>query len=59
MEDKDKELSDIKVRYLQLERDFRELDEAYKAEEWEVEDLRNKLVDNDKLILALRVTFIL
>ncbi len=56
MEVKDKELSDVKVRYLQLERDFRELDEAYKAEEWEVEDLRNKLVDNDKLILALRVS---
>jgi len=54
MEDKDKELSDIKVRYLQLEREFHELDEAYKAEEWEVDDLKNKIVDNEKLILALR-----
>jgi len=49
MEDKDKELSDIKVRYLQLEREFHELDEAYKAEEWEVDDLKNKIVDNENL----------
>ena len=83
LESKDLEIEDLRRRYLELERMYKELEESRflsgkrisgqwsrggidgegetenlesKREEWENEILKKKIIEQEKLILALRVT---
>ena len=56
LEEKTHEMIDIKTKYFELEKEYRILEEAYKNEEWELDNLRSKDLQNEKLILELRVT---
>jgi len=82
IETKNAEIGEWRMKYLELERMYRDLEEAHltsgkrtsenwskglleydgesyntgsKGEEWEAEGLRKKLIEQEKLILVLRV----
>jgi len=55
LEEKTQEMIEIKTKYFELEKEYKILEEAYKTEEWELENLRNKDLQSEKLILELRV----